>query len=159
MMGTQHYATIDEYIAVQPPSVRPLMEKMRSVIHAAAPESEETFGYGVPAFRQKGVLVYFAAFKNHIGFYPTASGIKAFAKDLASYDTSEGTVRFPLDKAMPYDLVTKMVKFRVKENLHKAVLKKSSQVASKTKAARTAVKRGQDSKRSGKNNKAMAKKY
>jgi uncharacterized protein YdhG (YjbR/CyaY superfamily) len=89
------------------------------VIHQAAPDAQETISYGMPAFRLNGILVYFAAFKNHIGFFPTASGVRVFAKELAPYDVSKGTIRFPIDKPIPDKLVAKIVKFRVQENRNK----------------------------------------
>jgi uncharacterized protein YdhG (YjbR/CyaY superfamily) len=92
---------------------------MRQVIHEAAPEAQETISYGMPAFRQNGIIVYFAAFKDHIGFFPTSSGVSAFAGELSSYDTAKGTIRLPLDKPIPVDLIQKIVKFRVQENLNK----------------------------------------
>jgi uncharacterized protein YdhG (YjbR/CyaY superfamily) len=92
---------------------------MRQVIHEAAPEAQEAISYGMPAFRQNGIIVYFAAFKDHIGFFPTSSGVSAFAGELSSYDTAKGTIRLPLDKPIPVDLIQKIVKFRVQENLNK----------------------------------------
>ena len=89
------------------------------MIHEAAPEAQETISYGMPAFRLNGILVYFAAFKDHIGFFPTSSGVSAFAGELSSYDTAKGTIRLPLDKPIPVDLIQKIVKFRVQENLNK----------------------------------------
>ena len=88
-------------------------------MHEAAPEAQETISYGMPAFRQNGIIVYFAAFKDHIGFFPTSSGVSAFAGELSSYDTAKGTIRLPLDKPIPVDLIQKIVKFRVQENLNK----------------------------------------
>ena len=116
---TKQAKSIDEYIAGFPEGIRAILQKLRKVIKEAAPEARETISYGMPAFKQNGILVYFAAQKNHIGFYPTASGVSAFKKELSEYDTSKGTVRFPLDKPIPYKLIEKIVKFRVKENLSK----------------------------------------
>jgi uncharacterized protein YdhG (YjbR/CyaY superfamily) len=113
------YKTIDEYIQTFPEDIQSILQKMRETIHQAAPEAEEVISYQMPAFKLKGILVYFAAAKQHIGFYPTASGVEAFQKELASYKTSKGAIQFPLDKPIPYDLVEKIVKFRVKENLAK----------------------------------------
>jgi uncharacterized protein YdhG (YjbR/CyaY superfamily) len=118
-MMNKQYRNIDEYIAGFPDEVRAVLSKLRQVIKEAAPGAQETISYGMPAFKLNGILVYFAAFKSHIGFYPTASGIAAFEKDLSLYDTSKGTVRFPLDKPVPFKLVEKIVKFRVNENLNK----------------------------------------
>ena len=115
----QQYSTIDEYINIFPPDIRTILEKMRQTIKKAAPGAAETISYQMPAFRLNGNLVYFAAFKNHIGFYPTSSGIEAFKTEISQYKWSKGAVQFPLDKPIPYDLVEKIVKFRVKENLAK----------------------------------------
>jgi uncharacterized protein YdhG (YjbR/CyaY superfamily) len=91
-------------------------EKLRSNIRSAAPESEEAISYGIPAFRLKGNLVHFAAYEKYIGFYPTPSGIEQFGNELSVYEVSKGTVKFPLDKPIPYDLVSRIVKFRAEEN-------------------------------------------
>ncbi len=93
----------------------PSSVKLRRTIRKAAPKAVETISYGMPAFRMGPVLVYFAAFKDHIGFFPTSSPIPAFKKELAGYKTSKGTIHFPLDRPIPFDLVTKIVKFRLKE--------------------------------------------
>ncbi len=119
--NTRHktYKTIDDYISKAPEDVRDRLEKIRRVIKAAAPQAQEDLSYNIPAFKQNGVLVYFAVFKDHIGFFPTSSGVTNFKKELAGYDTSKGTVRFPLDKPIPYELIEKIVKFRVNESLAK----------------------------------------
>jgi uncharacterized protein YdhG (YjbR/CyaY superfamily) len=114
------YKTIDEYIQTFPPEIQTILQKIRQTIHKAAPEAVEAIAYQMPTFRLTGKnLVHFAAFQNHIGFYPTPSGIEAFAKELAPYAKSKGTIQFPLDKPIPYDLVDKIVKFRVQDNLAK----------------------------------------
>jgi uncharacterized protein YdhG (YjbR/CyaY superfamily) len=113
------YRDIDDYIASAPEVVRPVLEKIRQVIKAAAPEAREAISYSMPAFKLNGVLVYFAAFKDHIGFFPTAKGVSYFKKELEPYDTSKGTVRFLLDKPVPYGLLRKIVRRRVKQNLDK----------------------------------------
>lgn len=117
-------ANIDEYILQFTPEVQEKLRVLRQVIKEAAPDSQEKISYQMPAFFQKGVLVYFAAFKNHIGFFPTANGIAAFKDELSAYATSKGTVHFPYDKPVPYELVTRIVKFRVEENLKNHELKK-----------------------------------
>lgn len=114
---------IDAYIAAQPEDVQPLLQQMRQTIRKAAPKAIEVISYQMPAFKQNNVLVYFAAHKNHIGFYPTASGIRGFAKELAGYNASKGAVQFPLDKPLPLRLVAEIVKFRVMEDAEKAKLK------------------------------------
>ena len=109
-------ATIDEYISQFPEDIQEILTKIRSLIHKEAPKAEEAMSYGVPTFKLNGNLVNFAAFKKHIGFYPTPSGIDAFRSELSDYSISKGTVRFPLDKPIPYTLIRKIVKFRVEEN-------------------------------------------
>jgi uncharacterized protein YdhG (YjbR/CyaY superfamily) len=108
--------TIDEYISTFPPDVREILEKLRKTIHEAAPEAEEAMRYGIPTFRLNGNLVHFAAFEHHIGFYPTPSAIVAFREELSPYKHAKGSVRFPLDEPIPYDLVRKIVEYRVKES-------------------------------------------
>ena len=109
--------TIDEYISTFPKDVQSILEKLRQTIRKAAPDAEEAISYQMPTFKLRGNLVYFAAFKNHIGFYPTSSGVAAFKKELSSYETSKGAVRFPNDKPLPLSLIRRIVKYRVKENL------------------------------------------
>jgi uncharacterized protein YdhG (YjbR/CyaY superfamily) len=113
------FKTIDEYIATFPPNIQAILQQIRATIHKAAPDAEETISYQMPAFKQNGVLVYFAAFKNHIGFFPTAQGIEAFKDKLAAYKTSKGTIQFPLDRPLPLDLIAEIVRFRVKTNTSK----------------------------------------
>jgi uncharacterized protein YdhG (YjbR/CyaY superfamily) len=110
---------IDEYIAGFPEETQQLLEKVRAIIKKAAPEAKEKINYGIPTFTLNGNLVHFAAFKNHIGFYPTPSGIEAFRKELSSYESAKGSVKFPIDEPIPFDLITEIVKFRVKENIEK----------------------------------------
>ena len=118
-MDKKQYKNIDEYIAGFPEDIQAILQNLRRAIHEAAPEAQETISYSMPAFKQDGILVYFAAFKDHIGFFPTSSGISAFTKELAPYDTSKGTVRFPLNKPIPVNLIKKIVKFRAQENRDK----------------------------------------
>lgn len=114
------YKTIDEYIKTFPKDIQIILEKIRQTIHETAPETVETVSYQMPTFKLNGKnLVHFAAFKEHIGFYPTPSGIDSFEKELAPYRTGKGTLQFPLDKPIPFNLVKKVVIFRVKENLNK----------------------------------------
>ncbi len=115
--------TIDEYIACFPPEIQEKLETIRATIRKAAPKAEEAISYMIPTFKLHGNLVHFAAYKNHIGFYPGSGGILAFKEELAGYETSKGTVQFPLDKRIPYGLITKIVKFRVAQNLDKAAAK------------------------------------
>jgi uncharacterized protein YdhG (YjbR/CyaY superfamily) len=116
--------TIDEYIAGFPENVQKLLEKMRLTIRKAAPAAEEKIGYGIPTFTLEGNLVHFGGFKNHIGFYPAPRGLEEFKKELSVYKGAKGSVQFPIDKPLPLALITKIVKFRVKENLEKAKAKK-----------------------------------
>jgi uncharacterized protein YdhG (YjbR/CyaY superfamily) len=124
-MGTDQTApkTIDEYIAGFPPEVQEILEKVRTAIREAAPGAEETISYQVPTFTLKGNLVHFAAWNKHIGFYPTSTGTEKFRNELSVYDGAKGSVRFPLDKPIPFDLIGEIVKFRVEENLERAALK------------------------------------
>jgi uncharacterized protein YdhG (YjbR/CyaY superfamily) len=115
---------IDEYICGFPTENQKLLQQIRATIKKTAPKAEEVISYGMPAYKLGDILVYFASHKNHIGFYPTASGIEAFKKELSRYKWSKGAVQFPLAKPLPLGLITKIVKFRVKENLQKAKTKK-----------------------------------
>jgi uncharacterized protein YdhG (YjbR/CyaY superfamily) len=114
------FATIEEYIASFPPDVQEKLRGIRTVIRRAAPDTEEAIRYGIPTFRQNGSnLVHFAAFKDHLGFFPTSSGVEQFQKELSSYRISKGTIQFPLDKPVPYDLVERITLFRAGENREK----------------------------------------
>jgi uncharacterized protein YdhG (YjbR/CyaY superfamily) len=112
----QEYKSIDEYIRQFPPNVQEILEKLRGVIKKTAPEAVETISYQMPTFKLHGNLVHFAAFKNHIGLYPVPSGIEAFRQELSPYIAGKGTIQFPLDRPIPYDLIEKVVAFRVREN-------------------------------------------
>lgn len=114
---------IDDYISHFPADVQNKLEEIRSAISKAAPKATESFKYGMPTFEQHGNLVHFAAFKNHIGFYPAPDGIRSFKRELAKYDQSKGTIRFAQDKPLPLGLIGKIVKFRVKQNEEKAKAK------------------------------------
>jgi len=119
-MATKKANSITEYIATFPKDVQKILEQVRYTIKKAAPGAEETISYGIPTFTFNGKnLVHFAAFKNHIGFYATPTGHKEFEKELSIYKQGKGSVQFPLDKPMPLSLITKIVKFRVKENSEK----------------------------------------
>src|SRR4051812_26060035 len=130
-INTYHYMktnsipaqNIDEYISGFPEDIQKILETMRTTIHKAAPGAAEIISYAIPTFYLKGNLVHFAAYKNHIGFYPAASGIEAFKEKLSAYKTSKGAVQFPIDKPLPLSLISKIVKYRVKQNLEKAVVK------------------------------------
>ena len=109
----------DEYIGGFPSEVQEILEKIRMTIQKAAPDATEKISYSMPAFEQNGIVVYFAAFKNHIGLYALPSGHETFKEELSKYKSGKGSVQFPLDQPMPFDLIVKIVKFRVKENLEK----------------------------------------
>lgn len=118
--------TIDDYIAGFPPDVQEILEKIRMIIRQAAPEAAEAIKYQIPTFTLQGNLVHFAAFKKHIGFYPTPTGTEKFQEALSIYESGKGSVRFPLDKPIPYDLITDIVRFRVQESLEKAAVKRTA---------------------------------
>ena len=125
------YTTIDEYIAQASPEVRETLRTLRKVIREAAPDAEEKISYQMPAFVLHGNLVYFAAHKNHIGLYPAPSGVEAFKGELNGYLAGKGSIQFPLDKPMPYDLIARIVKARVEENRIKAAARSDSKKSSK----------------------------
>jgi uncharacterized protein YdhG (YjbR/CyaY superfamily) len=116
--------TIDEYIAAFPPDVRSVLKKIRATIKNSAPQATEKISYRMPAFFQSGVLIYFAAFKNHIGIYPPVRGDEKLIRELAPYRGPKGNLKFPLDEPIPYGLIGKMVKWRVKEKLANAKSKR-----------------------------------
>lgn len=109
-------ANIDEYIAGFPTGTQKILKQIRSTIKKAAPEAEEVISYGMPAYKLNGMLVFFAGYKNHIGFYATPTGHKAFKKELSVYKEGKGSVQFPINEPMPLTLISKIVKFRIKEN-------------------------------------------
>ncbi len=117
------YTTIDEYIALFPEDVQKLLKEVRRVIKAAAPDAQETINYQIPTFTLQGNLVHFAGFKKHIGFYPTPSATEKFKAELSAYKGAKGSVQFPLDQPIPFDLISEIVKFRVQENLERAEAK------------------------------------
>lgn len=120
-----HFTTIDEYIATCAEAVQPMLRELRATIKAAAPDAQEKISYQMPTFAQQGNVVHFAAYKHHIGFYPGPSGIQAFAQELAAYENSKGAVRLPLDQPLPLELISRIVKYRVAENLQNAARKTS----------------------------------
>jgi uncharacterized protein YdhG (YjbR/CyaY superfamily) len=115
---------IDEYIAGFPADIQELLQNIRRTIHEAAPEAEEAIKYQMPTFVQNGNLVHFAAFKNHIGLYPAPHAIEEFKDELSAYEGAKGSVRFPLDQPIPYELIGRIVRFRVADSLAKAAAKK-----------------------------------
>ena len=110
---------VDKYIEQFEPEVREMLDQMRKTIRACAPNAEETISYAIPSYKLNGMLVHFAAFSHHIGFYPGAGGIAAFADELAGFKTSKGTVQVPFGKPLPLELIARIVEFRVKQNLEK----------------------------------------
>jgi uncharacterized protein YdhG (YjbR/CyaY superfamily) len=124
-MENSKFDTIDEYIINFPNDIQEKLQQLRKVIHEAAPEAVEKISWGMPTFFLQGNLVHFAAFKNHIGLYPGESGVGIFKEDLAEYKNSKGAIQFSNDRPIPFDLVTRIVKFRVNENLEIAKDKQS----------------------------------
>ena len=120
----EKFTTIDEYIATFPTDVQGILQKVRETIKTAAPQATEAISYGMPTFKLHGNLVHFGAFKAHLGFYPIPSGMDQFQEELAQFKSGKGSVQFPFNQPMPYELITKIVKFRVTENLEKAAAKK-----------------------------------
>lgn len=118
------FETIDQYISNYPPEIQDILEKIRGVIKVAAPEATEKISYQMPTFVLLGNLVHFAAYKNHIGLYPAPSGIEAFKQQLSPYKGAKGSIRFPLDEPIPYELIGEIVKYRVAENIEKSANKK-----------------------------------
>jgi uncharacterized protein YdhG (YjbR/CyaY superfamily) len=128
VMASAAPKTMDEYIAGFPADVQAILKKIRMTIRKAAPHAEETIKYRMPTFTLKGNLVHFAAFKEHIGFYPVPTGIEAFKDELSVYEGGKGSIKFSLDEPIPYGLIGRIVKFRVKENLARAKAKEKKRV-------------------------------
>ncbi len=122
--SARKFETVDEYFSSFPSGTKKILKEMRKAIKQAAPQAEELISYNMPAFKFQGVLVYYAAYKEHIGFYPTASGIAKFKNELLSYEVSKGTARFSIKERIPFELIKKIVRFRVKENIERTELKK-----------------------------------
>ena len=118
-MSKPKIETIDEYISKFPEHIQEILQKLRKTISQSAPDAREAISYQIPTFKLNGNLVHFAAFKNHIGFYPEPSGIEAFKAELSPYEISKGSIKFPLNKPIAFELVKKIVEFRSKENLSK----------------------------------------
>ena len=124
MEATNKFKTVDQYLSAFPSSTKVLLKKIRETVKEVAPQAEELISYNMPGFRWNGMLVWYAAYKQHIGFYPTPSAIKTFAQELSQFKTSKGAIQFPIDKPIPASLVKKIVKFRMKQNLDKLKAKK-----------------------------------
>ncbi|WP_320129776.1 DUF1801 domain-containing protein [uncultured Sphaerochaeta sp.] len=114
---------VDSYISTFPQEVQIRLKQLRAIIHEEVPEVVETISWGMPTFRYRGNLVFFAGFKKHIGFYPLPSGIEAFSSELAGFSTSKGAVQFPFDKELPLELIKKLIRFRLAENSEKSLRK------------------------------------
>jgi uncharacterized protein YdhG (YjbR/CyaY superfamily) len=123
-MKSETSGDVDKYIAGFPTDVQMILEKIRKTIQKAAPDAKETIKYQIPTFTLNGNLVHFAAYKNHIGFYPAPGGIVEFKDELSKYERSKGTIRFPLNKSIPYRLISRIVKYRVKENMNRVAVKR-----------------------------------
>jgi uncharacterized protein YdhG (YjbR/CyaY superfamily) len=119
----KNYTGIDEYHAAFPADVQAKLQVLRTTIQQAAPQAQEVISYNMPAFKQHAVLVYYAAYKNHIGFYPTSAPIVYFKKELEKYTTSKGAIQFPIHQPLPIGLIKKIVKFRVKQEREKLKIK------------------------------------
>jgi uncharacterized protein YdhG (YjbR/CyaY superfamily) len=122
-MNTTKFKTVEEYLKSQPKAIREILETVRTTIRKAAPEAEEVISYNMPGYKQQGMLVWFMAHTKHIGFYPGVSGISNFKKELSCYKSAKGSVQFPLDEPMPLTLISKIVRFRLKECKEKAKMK------------------------------------
>lgn len=120
-MKAATFNNVDEYIAMFSNDVQKKLQQLRNTIKLAAPQAEEIISYQMPAYKQNGPLVYFAAYKKHIGFYPTGVGITNFKDEIVAYKSSKGAVQFPIDKPLPLALVKKMVEFKVKDNITKKI--------------------------------------
>jgi uncharacterized protein YdhG (YjbR/CyaY superfamily) len=132
--GKVTYASIDDYISQAPPEVQGILTTLQELIREEAPDASEKISYQMPTFELHGNLVHFAAFQKHIGFYPVPSGIEAFKEELSEYKGAKGSVQFPLDKPIPYDLIRRIVRFRVEENRQKAEEKAAEKAAGKAAA-------------------------
>lgn len=124
LVTKQTFQTIDEYVKTFPKNIQKILGTVRQVIKKSAPAAEEAISYQIPTFKLNGNLVHFAAFKNHIGFYPGAEAVKIFQEEIASYKSSKGAIQFPIDKPMPLTLIRKIVEYRVKVNSSKDSKKK-----------------------------------
>lgn len=131
MATARRSLTVDEYIARCPPAVRSKVERIRRIIRRVAPDANERISYGIPTFTLNGVLLYFAAFTNHIGLYPPVKGNARIEKAIARYAGPKGNLRFPLDEPMPYDLIERIAELRVKQNRAKTSTRKKAKLASR----------------------------
>jgi uncharacterized protein YdhG (YjbR/CyaY superfamily) len=135
-MKSETYKNIDEYINSQPAEIREILAQMRTTIRKFAPEAEEKISYQIPTFHLHGNLVHFAACKNHVGFYPGPSGLKAFPEEVAAFKSTKGAVQFPYNKPLPLNLIRKIVRFRLKENMQRFAAKSKQAQSGKVKPAK-----------------------
>jgi uncharacterized protein YdhG (YjbR/CyaY superfamily) len=136
-MKSETYKDIDEYINSQSAEIREILAEMRATIKKFAPEAEEKISYQIPTYYLHGNLVHFAACKNHVGFYPGPSGLKAFPEEVASYKCTKGAVQFPYDKPLPLKLIKNIVRFRVKENMERKAPKSKQTQTGKVKPVKS----------------------
>ena len=125
MSKMKSYSTVDEYIALAEPKVKKALKDIRKAIKATAPKAEEVISYQIPGYKYHGMLVFFAAWKDHISLYPAPWSADSLKKEMSAYEGSKGTIKFPIGEPMPLALIKKMVKYRVKENEERAALKRS----------------------------------
>ena len=125
MAKMKSYSTVDEYIALAEPKVKKALKDIRKTIKTTAPKAEEVISYQIPGYKYHGMLVFFAAWKDHISLYPAPWSAESLKKEMSVYKGSKGTIKFPIDEPMPLALIKKMVKYRVKENEERAALKRS----------------------------------
>lgn len=140
-MESKKPQTVDEYIASFPPDMQQKLQQVRQTVRKAAPDAEETIGYGLATYKLHGNLVHFGGFKSHIGFYPAPRGIEAFKDELSKYKGAKGSVQFPADEPMPLDLIKRMVVFRVKENMELQSAKQVKKALAKKAAPKKAAKK------------------
>jgi uncharacterized protein YdhG (YjbR/CyaY superfamily) len=139
MLANHAPTSIDEYISTFPPPVRALLERVRQTVRAAVPEAQETISYRMPAFRLNGILLYFAAFKSHIGIYPPVSGDPSLERALSPYAGPKGNLKFPLDQPLPYDLIARIVTLRAKQQATKASARRARPAPTDSARARSSV--------------------
>lgn len=132
-MKTTGPENIDDYIEGFPSNVQKILQKIRKTIQKAAPDAEEAISYQIPTFRLNGNLIHFAAFQHHIGLYPRPRGVKEFEEEMGRYEGGKGTVRFPLDEPIPYELITRITRYRVQKNFEAAAAKSKKRAASSKK--------------------------
>lgn len=149
---------IDEYIESFPDNVRKVLQKIRKTIQKAAPHAEETISYAIPTFKLNGNLIYFAGYQNHVSVYPRPRGVKEFEKDLAQHEGGKGTIRFPLDAVIPYELIARVTTYRVQQNMEQASAKAAKKKSGAKKSLKKSVKKSSAANKAGGKKRATAKK-